>query len=50
MAAAVPTILTIGFEGAGLFDPGTIVRFVSALPLGFAAGVVVAGVSTDHLR
>jgi len=40
LVAAVPTALTVALEGVGLWLPSNLIRFVSALPLGSAAGPV----------
>lgn len=38
LVAAGPTVLTVGLEWVGLWWPSNAIRFVSALPLGCAAG------------
>jgi uncharacterized membrane protein len=38
IAAAVPTILTLAIEWAGLVNPGSVVRAVAALPAGALTG------------
>ena len=40
--AALPTLLTWAIEFAGVWDPGTIVRALAAVPLGGAAGWLIA--------
>jgi len=42
MVAAIPTAATLVVEWLGLFDPGSVARFVAALPLGGAAAWLVA--------
>jgi uncharacterized membrane protein len=41
--AALPTALTWSTEMLGLWNPGTTLRAITAIPLGLAAGVLVAG-------
>lgn len=41
VAAAVPTALTWGLEWAGVWQPGTLMRAIAALPLGLTAGWLV---------
>jgi uncharacterized membrane protein len=38
VAAAVPTIVTLASEWAGLAQPGNVARAVAAVPLGAACG------------
>jgi uncharacterized membrane protein len=38
IAAAVPTIVTLAIEWAGLADPGSVVRAIAALPAGALTG------------
>ena len=38
LAAAVPTMVTVAVEWAGLMQPGNVVRAVAALPIGAACG------------
>jgi uncharacterized membrane protein len=38
LAAAVPTIVTIAIEWAGLLQPGNAVRAMAAVPIGAASG------------
>lgn len=40
--AALPTLFTWAMEFAGVWDPGTIVRALAAVPLGGAAGWLIA--------
>ncbi len=40
-AAALPTALTWGLEFAGMWQPGTPIRAISALPLGLTTGWLV---------
>lgn len=49
-AAAVPTLLTLATSAGGVWDPGNLVRAALALPLGVAAGAVVAAVAAGDLR
>lgn len=41
--AALPTVLTWSAEMLGLWNPGTTLRAIAAVPLGLAAGALVAG-------
>lgn len=41
-AAALPTAITWTLEMVGLWDPGTPLRAVAAMPLGATAGVLLA--------
>jgi uncharacterized membrane protein len=47
LLAALPTLVTWTLEFAGLVPFSNIVRFVGALPLGFAAAWMVFGVIAD---
>lgn len=38
LAAAVPTVVTVVVEWAGLMQPGNVVRAVAAVPIGAACG------------
>jgi uncharacterized membrane protein len=48
--AAVPTVLSYTSGVLGIWDGSNATRAVLALPLGLAAGAVVAAVSTKDLR
>ena len=48
--AAMPTAVSIATALAGIWDGSNVTRAVLALPLGAAAGVVVAAVFTKDLR
>ena len=43
-AAAIPTLVTVGLELAGMAYPSNMVRMLSALPLGAVAAWLVVGV------
>jgi uncharacterized membrane protein len=49
VVAALPTLLTWSLEMAGIAHPSNIVRATAALPLGFAAGWLVATVTRSRL-
>src|SRR5688572_31210234 len=38
LAAAVPTIVTVAVEWAGVMQPGNVMRAVAAVPIGAACG------------
>jgi uncharacterized membrane protein len=48
LVAAIPTAATLIIEWLGLFDPGSAVRFLAALPLGGAAAWVVAAAAQSE--
>jgi uncharacterized membrane protein len=48
IAAAVPTAVTLIVEWLGLADPGSVVRFLAALPLGSAAAWVVTNAARSE--
>jgi uncharacterized membrane protein len=50
MAAAVPTAISLASGALGVWDGSNITRALIALPLGAAAGVIVAAVATKDLR
>jgi uncharacterized membrane protein len=50
LLAAVPTVITVSTAWLGLWDPANDVRFALALPLGAAAGVVVAAFAVGDLE
>lgn len=50
IAAAIPTLVTVVTAWFGAWDPGNVVRAALALPLGAAAGAVVAAVSARDLE
>ena len=49
-AAAVPTVLSVASGTLGVWDGSNVTRAVFAIPLGLAAGAVVAAVATKDLR
>lgn len=49
-AAGVPTVVSWTSGVLGVWDGSNLVRAVLAIPLGLAAGAVVAAVSTKDLR
>ena len=50
IAAAIPTLVTVVTAWLDVWDPGNVVRATLALPLGAAAGAVVAAVSARDLE
>jgi uncharacterized membrane protein len=50
LVAALPTAVLWTIEFVGILDPGTIVRFALALPLGMAASGWLAAVARGDLR
>lgn len=48
-AAAAPTLLTLTTAAVGAWDPGNALRAAFALPLGLAAGAIVAAVAAKDL-
>jgi uncharacterized membrane protein len=50
VAAAVPTAISLASGALGVWDGSNITRALTALPLGAAAGVIVAAVATKDLR
>jgi uncharacterized membrane protein len=50
IAASLPTLLTVTTAWLGWWDPGNDLRFASALPLGVAAGLIVAAVAAGDLE
>jgi uncharacterized membrane protein len=48
--AALPTAVTAGAAIMGVGDPSNVWRAVWAVPLGFAGGLIVAAVATNHLK
>lgn len=50
VVAAVPTALTLVTAAIGVWDPPNGLRFSAALPLGMAAGAVLAAVRSRDLR
>ena len=49
LVAAAPIALLWGIEAAGLFDPGTPVRFLTALPLGLTTSAWLAAIVREEL-
>ena len=49
-AAAVPTALSVSLGMLGIWDGSNATRALLAIPLGLAAGAVVAAVATKDLR
>jgi uncharacterized membrane protein len=49
-AAAVPTVLSVASGTLGVWDGSNVTRALFAIPLGLAAGAVVAAVATKDLR
>ncbi len=45
--AALPTVVTLGFEWSGLTPVSNVARLVAALPLGAAVAFVIAGVAGE---
>jgi uncharacterized membrane protein len=50
IGAAVPTIVSYAGGVSGVWDGTNLTRAILAVPLGFAAGAVVAAVGTKDLR
>jgi uncharacterized membrane protein len=50
IAAAMPTLLSLASGMLGVWDGSNITRAMLAIPLGAAAGVIVAAVATKDLR
>jgi uncharacterized membrane protein len=50
LVAAAPTVITVTTAWLGLWDPANGVRFALALPLGAAAGILVAAVAAGDLE
>ena len=50
IAAALPTAISLASGSLGVWDGSNITRALLALPLGAAAGVIVAAVATKDLR
>jgi hypothetical protein len=48
LVAAIPTAVTVIVEWLGLMDPGSVARFLAALPLGAAAAWVVATAAREE--
>jgi uncharacterized membrane protein len=48
IVAAIPTAATLIVEWLGVLDPGSVVRFLAALPLGGAAAWVVAAAARSE--
>jgi uncharacterized membrane protein len=48
LVAGIPTAATLVVEWVGLADPGSVVRFLAALPLGAAAALVVAAAAQSE--
>ena len=48
--ASLPTLVTLSTAAVGLWDPPNLTRFLSALPLGAAAGAALAAVVSNDLR
>jgi uncharacterized membrane protein len=48
LLAAIPTAATLVVEWFGPVDPGSVVRFLAALPLGAAAALVVAAAAQSE--
>jgi uncharacterized membrane protein len=48
--ASVPTLVSLALGAAGFWDGSNLTRAMFAVPLGAAAGAVVAAVSTKDLR
>jgi uncharacterized membrane protein len=48
--AAIPTLASVGTAWVGVWDPGNVIRALLALPLGAAAGGVVAAVAARDLE
>ena len=49
LVAAAPTALLWAIEAAGLFDPGTPVRFLAAVPLGLTTSAWLAAILREEL-
>jgi uncharacterized membrane protein len=50
ITAAIPTLISVITAWLGVWDPGNVLRATLALPLGAAAGAVVAAVSARDLE
>jgi uncharacterized membrane protein len=50
IVCAIPTLLTVVTAAIGWWDPSNVVRSVFAVPLGAAAGTVIAAVAAGDLR
>ncbi len=48
--AAIPTLASVATAWVGVWDPGNVIRALLALPLGAAAGAVVAAVAARDLE
>jgi uncharacterized membrane protein len=48
--AAIPTLLSLTLAAIGVWDGSNITRALLAVPLGAAAGAIVAAVTTKDLR
>ena len=48
--AALPTLISLMFAAIGVWDGSNTIRALLALPLGAAAGAIVAAVTTKDLR